>query len=115
FSSFVVAQHVAPQLLTRTDFNGKATAYAYDAANRLLSKTPDSSFNSPAVSFTYFTGGLRHTMTDASGTTTYLQYDNRGRLSQVSKPAGVLFYTYDVAGNLTQLSGGGVNVNYTYD
>jgi RHS repeat-associated protein len=104
----------AGNLLTHTDFNSKTTTYSYDAANRLLSKTPDPSFNAPAVTYTYFTTGRRQTMTDASGTTNYVQYDNRGRLTQLSKPAGSLSYAYDLAGNLTRLSGS-TNVNYTYD
>ena len=104
----------AGNLLTHADFNGKTTTYSYDAANRLLSKTPDPSFNAPAVTYTYLATGQRQTMTDLSGTTTYSQYDNRGRLTQLSKPAGSLSYAYDLAGNLTRLSGS-TNVNYTYD
>ena len=80
----------AGNLLTHTDFNGKTTTYSYDAANRLLSKTPDPSFNATAVTYTYLATGQRRTMTDLSGTTTYSQYDSRGRLTQLSKPAGSL-------------------------
>ena len=104
----------AGNLLTHTDFNGKTTTYTYDPANRLLSKTPDPSFNAPAVTYTYTATGQRQTMTDLSGTTTYSQYDSRGRLTQLNKPAGSLQYAYDLAGNLTRLSGQ-TNVNYTYD
>jgi hypothetical protein len=31
-------------MATRTDFNARTTTYAYDAANRLLSKTADPYF-----------------------------------------------------------------------
>jgi RHS repeat-associated protein len=101
-------------LATRTDFNGKATTYTYDAMNQLLSKTPDASFHAPAVIFVYNTG-QRHSMTDATGTTTLYFYDNRGRLSQKTNPSYSLTYTYDLAGNLTQFSSPAANVTYTYD
>jgi len=52
-------------------------------------------------------------MTHASGTTNYVQYDSRGRLLQLGKPAGLLQYGYDLAGNLTRLSTQ-TNVNYSY-
>ena len=38
---------------TRTDFNGKTTTYTYNSMNQLLSKTPDPSFQAPAVTYTY--------------------------------------------------------------
>jgi YD repeat-containing protein len=81
--------------------------------NRLTTKTPDPSFNAPAVRFTYTKTGKRNTMTDASGATSY-GYDGYDRLSQVSKPAGGLGYQYDLASNLTLVSGG-LNVYYYYD
>jgi hypothetical protein len=59
---------------TKTDFNGKTTTYAYDSSNRLLSKTPDASFNAPAVTFTYYAKGLRKTMADVSDSTAYNCY-----------------------------------------
>src|SRR5882724_11619299 len=59
--------------------------------------------------------GQRSTMTDASGTTAWLQYDNNGHATQISGPSGIqLFHTYDAAGNLKQF-GGTNNVNYSYD
>ena len=61
---------------SKTDSNGKTTNSAYDTSNRLLSKTPDASFHAPTVSFTYTANGLRQTMADVSGSTTY-GYDTR--------------------------------------
>jgi YD repeat-containing protein len=61
----------AGNLLSLQHFNGKTTTYAYDPLNRLLSRTPDSSYGEPVVSFTYTATGKRDSMTDASGTTTY--------------------------------------------
>ncbi len=100
-----------------TDFNGKTTGYAYDAMDRLLSRTPDASFGEPAVTFGYNATGQRATMTDASGSTTYA-YDNQSRLVRKETPFGTLAYTYDLAGNrlsVTSSNTNGVNVLYTYD
>jgi len=36
-------------LTSKVDFNGKTTTYAYDSLNRLLSKTPDTSFTGAAA------------------------------------------------------------------
>lgn len=107
----------AGNLKTHTDFNGKTTTYAYDDSNRLTSKTPDSSFGAPAVSFTYTATGQRASMTDASGTTAY-SYDFRDHLLQKATPEGTLTYTYDPAGNLTSIkssNAGGTSVGYSYD
>ncbi|HXN52696.1 MAG TPA: RHS repeat-associated core domain-containing protein [Candidatus Acidoferrum sp.] len=100
-------------MTSHTDFNGKITTYTYDTLNHLLSKTPDASFHASPVTFTYTTSGLRATMTDPSGTSTY-QYDSANRLVQVVKPNGTLSYSYDPAGNLISLNSGAL-VAYTYD
>lgn len=104
-------------LSTRTDFNGKTTSYAYDALNRLLSKTPDATFNSAPVTFTYTATGKRQTMSDPSGQTVYT-YDDRDRLQSKQTPFGTLSYTYDNAGDvlsITSSNAGGVSVTYSYD
>ncbi len=116
----------AGNLTNRVDFNGRLTAYAYDAANRLLSKTPDPVFSAPPVSFTYTATGRRATMSDASGTTTYL-YNERDWLTNKTVrwnlPAGsrytaILGYTHDPHGNLTGIESSdpnGTAVGYEYD
>jgi RHS repeat-associated protein len=104
-------------LLSKTDFNGKTTTYTYDSLNRLLSKTPDSSLNQPAIKFSYTATGQRATMQDASGATTY-KYDNRDRLITKAAPEGTLSYSYDAAGNLltmTSSNANGASLSYTYD
>jgi RHS repeat-associated protein len=103
-------------LTSRTDFNGRKTAYEYDTLNRLTKKTPDASFNAPAVSFTYTANGQRESMTDASGVVHY-DYDLRERLIETATPQGTLTYAYDEAGNLNRVasSNGGVNSTYSYD
>ncbi|HEX8150503.1 MAG TPA: PKD domain-containing protein [Pyrinomonadaceae bacterium] len=107
----------AGRLRTRTDFDGKTTTYEYDGLNRLKKKTPDASFGAEPVSFTYTVTGRRHTMTDATGTTTYA-YDARDRLLSKQSPQGTLTYTYDKLGGLKTVRSShdeGVSVDYGYD
>jgi YD repeat-containing protein len=69
------------------------------------------------VSFTYTANGLRQTMADVSGATTYA-YDVRNRLTSKQTPFGTLAYTYDPASNLLTLkssNAGGASDTYTYD
>jgi RHS repeat-associated protein len=105
---------LAGNLASHTDFIGKNTVYAYDSGNRLLTKTPDSSFHEPPVSYTYTTTGKRASMTDLSGTTTYA-YDSVDRLISKQTPQGTISYAYDLNGNVTQIQSAGYSVNYTYD
>jgi len=105
----------AGNVTKHTDFNGKVTTYTYDSSNHLLSKTPDPSFGAPAVTYTYLPSGLRASMTDASGVTTY-SYDGADRLTQVIKPNGTLSYGYDVLGDVTSITTSkGTQVTYAFD
>lgn len=104
-------------LQSKTDFNGKTTTYNYDVMRRLISKVPDASLNEPMISFTYNNLGLRQSMTDATGTTSYT-YDVRNRLESKQTPFGTLSYNYDDNGNIETLRSSnlnGVSVDYTYD
>ena len=87
---------------TRTDFRGKQTSYDFDPMNRLTARRPDPSLGEPAVLYSYTETGMRRSMIDASGTTTYT-YDQRDRLLAKQTPQGTLTYTYDLAGNLTSM------------
>ena len=103
---------------SKTDFNGKTTAYGYDATNRLLSKTPDASFSATPVSFTYTASGKRQTMTDPSGVTTYTYDPQTDRLTSKQTPFGTISYTYDAAGNVTAIASSNANgaaMAYQYD
>src|SRR5262249_34482524 len=105
------------RLTTRTDFNGNITTYEYDAVDRLVRIVPDARFDAPPITFSYNAAGLRLTMSDGSGVTTYT-YDVRDRVLSKATPEGTLKYTYDPAGNLTGLASSNsqyVGVNYTYD
>ena len=104
-------------LATRTDFKGKQTSYEYDSMNRLTAQRPDASLGEPAVLYSYTGTGMRRSMTDASGTTTYT-YDQRDRLITKQTPQGTLTYGYDLAGDLISMrssNADGVSVDYTYD
>ncbi len=109
-------------LTSKTDFNGRVTTYAYDNSYRLTTKTADPFFTAAhlgaaSVSYTYTVDGLRASMSDGLGTTTY-NYDALHRLIQAAGPVGTLSYTYDAAGNeLTVRSdhNGGASTAYAYD
>jgi len=102
---------------SRTNFKGETTTYEYNLMNKLIRKTPDAALNQPAVVFTYGPTGLRESMTDAGGTTTYT-YDLRERLLTKVAPQGTLTYTYGPTGSLTSMTSSnanGVSVTYTDD
>lgn len=104
-------------LATRTDFKGKQTSYEFDSMNRLMARRPDASLGEPAVLYSYTETGMRRSMTDASGTTTYT-YDLRDRLLTKQTPQGTLTYTHDLTGGLISMrssNADGVSVDYTYD
>jgi RHS repeat-associated protein len=90
--------------------------------NRLTAKTADAFFaqnsiGAAQISFTYSPTGLRLSMTDASGVTSYA-YDNHDRLLTKATPQGTLTYAYDPAGNILSLNSsnpGGASMVYTYD
>ncbi len=96
-----MAYDVIGNRMSRTDFAGRTTTYAYDPANRLVRRTyPDTS----TVAFTYTGDGQRATAVDVRGTTTYA-YDRRDRLQGMGYPDGrQLSYFYDVQGNRTSLA-----------
>jgi RHS repeat-associated protein len=104
-------------LATRTDFRGKQTTYEFDPMNRLTARRPDTSLGEPDVIYSYTGTGMRRSMTDASGSTSYT-YDHRDRLLTKQTPQGTLSYTYDLAGSLISMrssNADGVSVDYTYD
>ncbi|NOT63559.1 MAG: RHS repeat-associated core domain-containing protein, partial [Acidobacteria bacterium] len=105
-------------LKTKRDYKLKVTTYNYDPLmSRMTSIVPDASLSEPTTSFTYKPNGQRHTMTDASGVTTY-GYDNRNRLTSKQTPFGTLSYSYDAASNLETMqssNANGVSVSYRYD
>jgi RHS repeat-associated protein len=98
--------------ITLVDYKGKPV---------LVLATQDQSNPFPQqvtpINFTYNPSGLRATMTDASGTTTYT-YDNRDRLINKQTPFGTLTYTYDAVGNVLTVNSSnanGISLTYSYD
>lgn len=115
------AYDAAGNLVTNVDFNGRTNTFVYDAMNRLREKRPDVAFGQSPITFTYYPTGVRSTMVDNVGTTSYT-YDNRNRLTNKSIVAQAsslsLSYAYDFNGNLTKIQSGTANgtlVNYEYD
>ncbi len=95
-------------LSTRTDFNGKTTAFGYDNLNRQLNRTPDASFSAAPITFTYNATGKRATLIDPSGTTNYT-YSNRDQVLTKATPQGTLTYTYDLSSNVSTVLSSNVN------
>jgi RHS repeat-associated protein len=85
------------------------TTYGYLANNWLSTETfsgATAGFSTPSssTSFTYRNDGVRHTMADSSGTTTYT-YDAYGRLQKMVSGAGnVVTYKYNADGSPTCVS-----------
>ena len=103
----------------RTDARGLLTEYKYDALSRLYRiEHWNGEDLVDTVDYTYYADGLRETMTDPTGTTSYEYFDNH-QLKKVTDPQGnVLQYTYDTVGNretITYPGSPSKTVSYTYD
>jgi RHS repeat-associated protein len=101
------------------DANGNLTSdgqrtYTYDAENRLTS-VKDSLGNTIA-SFTYYSNGLRKTMTTASGTITF-HYDENGNVVYETDQNNnvVASYTYDSENRPVSMTRGGTLYFYQYN
>jgi RHS repeat-associated protein len=109
-------------VISKTDFNSRVTTYSYDSSYRLINKTADPFFTgarlgAAQVSFTYTADGLRASMVDGTGATTYT-YDALHRLTEEAAPLGTLSYAYDASGNEAYVRSdhnGGANTSYAYD
>jgi RHS repeat-associated protein len=92
----------AGNYLTLVDPLGQTTTRAYDALNRLTS-IDYSSAATPDVGYGYDANGNRTTMTDGTGSATYL-YDEANRLTSTTTPGPkTVGYRYDLDGNRTKL------------
>jgi RHS repeat-associated protein len=100
---------------TETVATSSKINYGYDELDRLTSiGYPDSHLN---VSLVYHPDGLRKTMTDGTGSTSY-DYFVDHRLKKVTTPGGkVVEYDYDDVGNrkLVRYPDSAGDVTYTYD
>lgn len=122
---------------------GRTTAFSYDSAGRLLSRTETdtatnatrtttytynaqgllATVNGPRIdvndvtSFTYDAQGNVATVTDPLGKITqYTAYDAHGRPLSTTDPSGlVATYSYDLMGRLASRTAGGLVTAYSYD
>ena len=109
----------AGSLESRTDGLGLVTEYVYDEVNRL---TDANHWNGETlvdtVHYDYYADGLRESMDDSTGTTSYEYFDNH-QLENVTDPLdNVVQYTYDPAGNRDTITYPGTptkTVTYTFD
>ena len=99
-------------ITSKTDFKGNSISFAYNVNGQLATKTyPDGS----QVLYTYTLGGLRKTVQDARGVTTYA-HDQRNRPTSVTNPDGaIISYAYDARGNRTSVTAPSGTTTYTYD
>ncbi len=110
-------------VIDAVDQAGNDTHYTYDPAGRLTSVTHgyNSTTTTPTTTYYLYDKANRKTSeTDAYGTpnavTTNYNYDNDGRLTAISGPAGNFTYAYDDAGNRTsQTDGRGNTTQFHYD
>ncbi|HXY73078.1 MAG TPA: RHS repeat-associated core domain-containing protein [Actinomycetota bacterium] len=124
------------RMTSTTDPLGRQTSFGYDGAGNLTSvtdplhRTTGYGYNrggeltsisysdgvTPDVTFTYDPTGLRATMTDGTGTTTY-EHDSLGRLTRTVDGSGnAVAYGYDLAGNVTSITyPDGGRVTQAYD
>lgn len=110
----------ANRLISTVDANGVEVAYAYDAANRLLTRTLDPDGLALQTQYGYDAKGQRVTTTDANGVVTQTRYDLNGRvLTQTVDPAGLNLtttYAYNRTGEVLRVtSPGGTVMSYVYD
>jgi RHS repeat-associated protein len=92
--------------------DGHVNAFDYDDMDRL---TRSDYFDGQVVTFGYTAGGLRETVTDGRGVTTYA-YDSRNRVTQITQPDGrTVAYTYDAAGNRLSMTTPVGVITYGYD
>ncbi|GAA4149978.1 hypothetical protein GCM10023068_28050 [Leifsonia shinshuensis] len=122
-------------LSTKTEPGAMTTSYSYDGAGRIRTvTTPDGVVSTRSyddagrltgidypgtgndITYTYFPNGTRHTMTDATGTTTYAYNADAAMISVENGNGQTLGYGYDDAGRLTSITyPGSKTVNYGYD
>ena len=126
-TAFLTTYRPDGRVSTRTDPNGNTTTYAYDVAQRMLTKTTLGSGGTPTRASYVYTdnrAGLRLseasvlTGDPANGTASFA-YDALGRLTTYGSPLGTSTnqaYTWQAVPNRDSLStGGGTPITTTYN
>ena len=108
-------------ILTHTDRNGTEFTYEYNFLRKptFIGSYNENNGGADNVTYTYDLLGNRLSMTDKTGTTTYI-YDFMSRLTQEEKDGKIKEYSYTVYGDLSsfKIYDGTDQVyvnNYTYD
>ncbi len=103
------------QAAVETDADGGTITNSYDNAGE-LTNIDYSDPATPDVTYTYGPTGLRATMTDGTGTSTYI-YDSLGRLIASRNGAGkTVTYAYNLRGDQTRVAYPGTPpVTHTFD
>ncbi|WCM93295.1 DUF6531 domain-containing protein [Acidovorax sp. NCPPB 2350] len=100
---------------------GRETAYSYDSAGNLLTRTVTDTSVTPAStrtwSWSYHPSGLVATAAEPNGAVTTFGYDAQGHLTQATNALGQSdTYTHDAAGRvLTHTAATGLVSRYAYD
>ena len=104
-------------VISKTDENGEVTKFAYDAANRMISKTVVDGENEYTESYEYYPNGKIKKTTFADGTSESYTYDKQWRLVKTTDEQGNYSTSeYDAANNLLSTTDAdGNTVSYTYD
>ncbi|MDO4945468.1 MAG: polymorphic toxin-type HINT domain-containing protein [Ruminococcus sp.] len=104
-------------VISATNENGEVTKFAYDAANRMISKTVVDGENEYTESYEYYPNGKIKKTTFADGTSESYTYDKQWRLVKTTDEQGNYSTSeYDAANNLLSATDAeGNTVSYTYD
>jgi YD repeat-containing protein len=109
--------------LTSVDGNNITTTVTYDAANRVLSRTVDSTTLKLKTSYSYDALGRQVTATDPNGVVTTTSYDADGQVTSIVADSGdaghlnlTTRFSYDSLGRkLSVTDPAGVVTTYSYD
>lgn len=92
--------------------NGGDWRFTYDANNRLVRRTsPDGAFES----YSYDSAGNLLSFVNARGQATTYEYDGLRRVTKISAPDNITFYTYDRNGNKLSASDSDSTLTFAYD
>lgn len=108
------------RLIEARDANGNLVSYAYDAVNRVLTRTVDPSGLASTTQYVYDAKGQQISVIDANNNRTDVAYDRNGRtISQTVDPTGLALtttYSHDARGNVVRATASdGAVTEYEYD
>lgn len=111
-STVAYAYDAANRLVTADDSANGAITRSYDDLDRLVQETTPFG----TVSYTYYANGLRQTMTVSGQPMVTYTYDNANRQTSIAQGSLMVGFTYDNANRRTQVTlPNGIAINYGYD